>query len=269
MVPEEKIGCYLRVHAYLHFTDGTSITPGLTNINHNPKIREWLNEVERQLSSMSDDEMQERPKTLDQIKRSMSQDDNNEHVSDVSDGTNSQMDLDDAHMLLSLADDNQSVDDKDQEELSAHVKRTKLDNLDHAVSDSMSDTNFGWSDYDYVLDVECIIPSDQERILSMLDGWNSRSSKGLPNSTAKLPSAGLPSWSEAVANANTPFAPSKAPQLVKVPCDVECLSSADYVDPTSIDVDPSPGLNALIKKFMKQRNALYTSFIPSNPTCKL
>ncbi|KAI9287980.1 hypothetical protein BC943DRAFT_180964 [Umbelopsis sp. AD052] len=129
MVPEEKIGCYLRVHAYLHFTDGTSITPGLTNINHNPKIREWLNEVERQSNSMSDMETQERPQTLDQIKRSISVDQDNGHVSD---DTNSQMDLDDAHMLLSLADDTQSVNDKDQEDLSAHVKRTKLDNLDHA-----------------------------------------------------------------------------------------------------------------------------------------
>jgi len=44
---------------------------------------------------------------------------------------NSQMDLDDAHMLLSLADETHSVHDKDQEELSAHVKRTKLDNEDH------------------------------------------------------------------------------------------------------------------------------------------
>lgn len=40
------------------------------------------------------------------------------------------MDLDDAHMLLSLADETQSVHDKDQEELSAQVKRTKLDNVD-------------------------------------------------------------------------------------------------------------------------------------------
>jgi hypothetical protein len=63
----------------------------------------------------------------------MRQDHNVGHVSDGSDGMNSQMDLDDAHMLLSLADDNQSVNDKDQEELSAHVKRTKLDNLDHAL----------------------------------------------------------------------------------------------------------------------------------------
>lgn len=43
----------------------------------------------------------------------------------------SQMDLDDANMLLSLADETQSVPDKDQEELSAYVKRTKLDGVDH------------------------------------------------------------------------------------------------------------------------------------------
>ncbi|CAO3670265.1 unnamed protein product [Umbelopsis ramanniana] len=173
MVPEEKIGCYLRVHAYQHFTDGTSIIPGLTNINHNTKVREWLNEVERQSSSMSDDKMQDQPQTLDQIKRSISQDHDDGHVSEVSDGMHSQMDLDDAHMLLSLADETQSVPDKDQEELSAHVKRTKLDNVDHlpVKDDSMlPETDFGWSSHDYVTDVECIIPSDQERILSMLDG---------------------------------------------------------------------------------------------------
>ena len=34
----------------------------------------------------------------------------------------------------------------------------------------LPETDFGWSSYDYVTDVECIIPSDQERILSMLDG---------------------------------------------------------------------------------------------------
>jgi hypothetical protein len=37
------------------------------------------------------------------------------------------MDLDDAHMLLSLADDDPNLNDQDQEELSAQVKRTKLD----------------------------------------------------------------------------------------------------------------------------------------------
>jgi hypothetical protein len=49
MVPEENIGVYIRVHAYQHFIDGTSITPGLTNINHKTEIRDWLNEVEKQL----------------------------------------------------------------------------------------------------------------------------------------------------------------------------------------------------------------------------
>jgi hypothetical protein len=100
--------------------------------------------------------------------------------------------------------------------------------------------------------------------MDTIPGWNSRLSKGVPVSTAKSPSARLPSWSAAVSKANLPFASSVTSQLVKVPCDIECLFTSDYMDPTSIDVEATLGLNAMIKKFMKQRNALYTSFIPSN-----
>lgn len=106
---------------------------------------------------------------------------------------------DDADVLLDLGndDDDDTIGDSEQESSAHQIKRTKLtsegpmsqvswysrydiiewhilitNSIPCNQGTSYPSRKFGWDSFDYVTDVECIIPKDQQRLLNNLPGKN-------------------------------------------------------------------------------------------------
>ncbi|KAJ2955510.1 hypothetical protein NQZ79_g8501 [Umbelopsis isabellina] len=202
-----KLGVHLLAEEYKIICDGTALNETLLNVNDNDEIRKSLIEVERILSAGHDDKFAKLI-NIDELKDQAANTEKSEdNDPDVEMKLNSDYDSEsDAGILLALRGESESDlhhHNQKNHHSSPNSKRAKLlpveGRTQPAPQPSNIEDHFGWKESKWVHDYECIIPEDQQRILSLLDGWSLTEST--PQATPRV---------------------NDSSNLIEVPCEVEC-----------------------------------------------
>ncbi|KAG2174757.1 hypothetical protein INT43_005815 [Umbelopsis isabellina] len=245
-----KLGVHLLAQEYKVLCDGTAVNETLLNVNDNDEIRKSLIEVERMLSAGSDDKFA-RLINIDELKdRAVNTEKLENDVPDIEMKLDSDYDSEsDADLLLAIGGENESDPHLHNQKSysSPDPKRAKLLPVQDSAQPTTNSSNvvedFGWKQSKWVQDYECIIPEDQQRILSMLDGWSLTESKlqATPQATPRV---------------------NNSSNLIEVPCEVECHPIPMSQDNVNRNTNKEESIDSVISQFIRQRQALQAVYTP-------